>query len=509
MVWKFSRIARRTREFLEIVDRLEKCNVTLVSVTEQIDTSTPVGKMMRTIMAGFAELQSTELSEQISSTWQTKLKQGKRPPGPLPLGLRWEDGHVVPDPEHIETVRKMFEIYAEQGSSHAVWHWLNENHVPSPGGKTKWSVLGIRRILRNPLYVGIARWKGQLYQIDDPPALSMELWQAVQDAMDRLSHSPGDRTKRYLLSGLISCQMCGKPYSVTWQSSHEARGRPSVRRYRCNNRIPPDITCRGLFVDAESAETEVTRQVLEFFRNPAVRGRVEKAAKQAAEKAAAPLAKDIFVLRTEIGRLSGICDALFRDHYEAKIITREQFTAKNKEYADRMAELKGKLDRLEAERRNREAMPARYALLKQNLPDVAAGWETLSLSQRRLILSKLSVGVAVSGDLVLLSLLGHGLPLRAARIGQCWYVGREYTRLDYQGSAWTDRQLAYLAANYGKMPAERIARRLGKGIDSVYTMAYKLRRRGELGANLKDIEGINASILVKVLVRDQDPISST
>lgn len=99
-------------------------------------------------------------------------------------------------------------------------------------------------------------------------------------------------------------------------------------------------------VDAESLEAEVGKQVLEFFRNPSVRGRIEKAAREAAEKAAAPLAKEIFVLRTEIGRLSGICDALFGDHYEERIITREQFVAKNAEYSERMEELKGRLDRL-------------------------------------------------------------------------------------------------------------------------------------------------------------------
>ncbi|MDP2857813.1 MAG: hypothetical protein Q8P50_07545 [Bacillota bacterium] len=79
-----------------------------------------------------------------------------------------------------------------------------------------------------------------------------------------------------------------------------------------------------------------------------------------------------------------------------------------------------------------------------------------------------------------LSILGHALPLRAARVNQTWYVGQEYTRLDWQASGWTDRQLRYLTANYGRVPAGKIAYRLGKGIDSVYTMVYELRKRREL-----------------------------
>ncbi|HYG58883.1 MAG TPA: recombinase family protein, partial [Symbiobacteriaceae bacterium] len=121
VVWKFSRLSRRLREFIEICDRVEAAGAGVVSVTEQVDTSTPAGRLIRNVLASFAQFQSEEISEQIFESWLTKARRGERPPGAAPFGTINQKGILAPDPVTHPHLLAMFRVFRDTGSVRAVW----------------------------------------------------------------------------------------------------------------------------------------------------------------------------------------------------------------------------------------------------------------------------------------------------------------------------------------------------------------------------------------------------
>ncbi|HLN62606.1 MAG TPA: recombinase family protein, partial [Symbiobacteriaceae bacterium] len=174
VVWKFSRLSRRLKEFIEICDRLEAAGAGVVSVTEQVDTSTPAGRLIRNILASFAQFQSEEISEQIFESWRTKAMRGERPPGLAPFGTVNNRGVLEPHPETHAHLLAIYRLFVETGSVRAVWDYLAAQGVPAPRA-AGWSLNTIRGILTNPVYIGRIEWAGDTYDGRWAPLVPVEL----------------------------------------------------------------------------------------------------------------------------------------------------------------------------------------------------------------------------------------------------------------------------------------------------------------------------------------------
>lgn len=146
IVYSLSRLARSTRDALDIVDRLHKAGANLVSLSESIDTTTAMGKFFFTVLAGLAALERDLIAERTSMAMAHKRSLGEYTGGQPPYGFRVVDGMVVEDADEQRVIR-IVKYKQQRGLNSAeIARRLNEIQVPCRG--SVWHAKSVRRVLR-------------------------------------------------------------------------------------------------------------------------------------------------------------------------------------------------------------------------------------------------------------------------------------------------------------------------------------------------------------------------
>ena len=147
VVYSLSRLARSTRDAIDIAERLHKAGADLVSLTESIDTTTAAGKMVFRMLAVLAEFERDLVSERTTAALAHKRGKGERI-GTIPYGWRLADDGVTLEAIQAEqaVVREISTMRAERRSYRAIADELTRRGVPTKkrkGGWTHQAVAGI------------------------------------------------------------------------------------------------------------------------------------------------------------------------------------------------------------------------------------------------------------------------------------------------------------------------------------------------------------------------------
>lgn len=204
LCYKLDRLARNMRDY-SMLEEME--GMSIISVTEALPTGAS-GRFVASIHAAVSRLYSDQLSERVKHAALTKVSMGGWP-GPAPTGYLndTQTKTLIPDPQMAPIVKLIFEAYAREDISLVQ---LVER-ARDLGLRTRTgSVLAkgpLHHILRNPIYCGMLRWEGNLYQGSQEPIVSRSLFDAVQDRLQG-RHAP--QTKRsFAYRGLMTCGYCG------------------------------------------------------------------------------------------------------------------------------------------------------------------------------------------------------------------------------------------------------------------------------------------------------------
>ncbi len=168
LVWKFDRLSRNLIHAVTTVHRLqEEHGVAVRSVSEPIDTATPMGRMIFSVLAGMAEQERETIVRRTLAGKREKARQGGFAGGATPLGYkRDKDGGLVVDPAEAAIVRRIFTMREQGYSPRQIADALNAEGVPGKRGG-RWYPATVRYILDNPKYRGFVeyyfRWDGEEY----------------------------------------------------------------------------------------------------------------------------------------------------------------------------------------------------------------------------------------------------------------------------------------------------------------------------------------------------------
>jgi site-specific DNA recombinase len=217
--WKIDRFSRFTEGGLRDLRRLEGAGKRLAFVTEDIDTSGPMGKFVYVVMLAMAEY----FLDNIKASWLTAreraVKRGAYV-GRAPFGYeRGEDGTIHPHPEHAPIMTEAFRLAAGGGLRPA----MDYLQLKAPG--RDWTPGHLRRLLASRAFLGDTR-NGEFFQASTHAAIvTLATWSAAQTD-SRPYHRTSDQ---YPLSGLLRCANCRGPMEGS-------RGGSRQRTYRCGNR---------------------------------------------------------------------------------------------------------------------------------------------------------------------------------------------------------------------------------------------------------------------------------
>jgi site-specific DNA recombinase len=152
--WKLDRFCRSLVDLVNIERMLRQWNVGLCSVTEFIDTTTPVGRFNFRNLASVAELEREIIGERARLGLHALARQGKWPNPHPPLGYdKHEDGRLVINRAEAELVKKIFQLYLKYKSMSHVAYLLNKERVQTKRGR-RWNARAVKDVLANKLYIG-------------------------------------------------------------------------------------------------------------------------------------------------------------------------------------------------------------------------------------------------------------------------------------------------------------------------------------------------------------------
>ena len=148
VVYSLSRLARSTKNTIEISERLDKAGADLVSLSEKLDTTSAAGKMVFRMMAVLAEFERDQISERTSTAMAHKKSKGERV-GTVPFGfLLLDDGKTLVNDEKEQGIIELLELLRDSGLSYGKCaDILNSKSVPTKKTGAKWQGTTIRNIL--------------------------------------------------------------------------------------------------------------------------------------------------------------------------------------------------------------------------------------------------------------------------------------------------------------------------------------------------------------------------
>ena len=165
VVYRLDRISRNISDFTGLIDELNKLEVSFVSIREQFDTSTPMGRAMMFIISVFSQLERETIAERIRDNMHELAKTGRWLGGNAPTGFKSEavskvtvDGKtrksfkLVPIPEEAEIPKMIFDLYTETDSLTAVEAEMLRRRIKTKQGKD-FTRFAIKGILQNPVYM--------------------------------------------------------------------------------------------------------------------------------------------------------------------------------------------------------------------------------------------------------------------------------------------------------------------------------------------------------------------
>jgi site-specific DNA recombinase len=259
VVHSLDRWSRNLRVTLESFKQLADNGIAFVSITENIDYSTPEGKLFIAMLGAFAQYFSDSLAKHTSKGLKERALNGL-PNGDLPFGYRRGDisnpaedkkrVYIVPD--EAEAIKQIFNMYAGGNQSLAsLAAWLNskglrtrnkrelkdgfENIVKGPRPFTLYSV---RWLLHNPFFTGKVSYRGQLYPGIHEAIISQGLFDRVQERLKiakNRSKTFSPNYRLYLLKGIVRCVYCGYPlWSETTRKGYTYYREPRNSRAHFN-----------------------------------------------------------------------------------------------------------------------------------------------------------------------------------------------------------------------------------------------------------------------------------
>ena len=205
VVYKIDRLSRSLLDFLQMVKMFDSQNVSFVSITQQINTSTPAGRLMINVLMSFAEYEREITGERIRDKIAASKKKGMWMGGMPPLGYDIENRKLIINQKEAVVIHGIFKEFIRYESVTTVAHHL---HLKGVKGKAWTSKRGntregaelnkghVYRILNNQVYIGKISHKKTIYDGEHQPIITQEIWDAAQAIMDK--HSGGVRRKRIL-----------------------------------------------------------------------------------------------------------------------------------------------------------------------------------------------------------------------------------------------------------------------------------------------------------------------
>jgi site-specific DNA recombinase len=266
VVYKVDRLSRSLLDFARLLSVFEKRGVSFVSVTQEFNTSTSMGRLTLNILLSFAQFEREIISERTRDKLSAARRKGKWTGGSPVLGYDIQGGRLAVNSAEAERVREIFTICAGCTTLRAAQTEVDAHGLVSKAwisksgkqhGERRFTQSTLGALLRNVLYIGEVSHKGVAYPGEQTAIVDRTLWARVQEHL-KLETRRGARHGKVeaLLSGLLYCAQCGERMRTTYSSR---QGRRHLY-YECRTR-KGDAKCQQKPVASVDLEPSLLEQL--------------------------------------------------------------------------------------------------------------------------------------------------------------------------------------------------------------------------------------------------------
>ncbi|MCW6075526.1 recombinase family protein [Clostridium sporogenes] len=315
--YRLDRISRNVSDFSSTLELLQEYNVDFISIKEQFDTSTPMGRAMVYISSVFAQLERETIAERVRDNMLELAKSGRWLGGTPPIGFKskritYLDGEykerslvqLVPDPKELEFIKFISDKYEELGSVHKIRKYSLQNNIKTKNA-CNYSLRVLADTLRNPAYVkadkkvlNYLESKGMnvvgktnnkngilVYNKKDKKSkqkdksewiaavakhegvIDATRWLRIQETLDKNGFKKAMGTSKVaLLTGLIRCKKCGSPMRITYGRTNKDGSKHHY--YACDMKFASGGTrCINKNLNGAKSEEIIIDKIKELTKN--------------------------------------------------------------------------------------------------------------------------------------------------------------------------------------------------------------------------------------------------
>lgn len=276
IVYKVDRLSRSLADFVRLIELFDQTGVSFVSVTQQFNTSTSMGRLTLNVLLSFAQFEREVTSERIRDKIAASKKKGMWMGGLVPLGYDRVEKQLVVNEDEAHLVRHIYQRYLALGCVRELKAELDrdgylskprpEHHKSS--GRKPFSRGALYTILRNAVYVGKVHHKGELHDGRHAAIVNQKTWEKVQATLAR------NRSNKAARSSAKYPSLLG---SLVWDDKSNRMSPTYTRRknrhygYYVSQAVlqyKKDEAGSVIRIPGKTLETTVTDLLLGYLNNP-------------------------------------------------------------------------------------------------------------------------------------------------------------------------------------------------------------------------------------------------
>ncbi|WP_254508565.1 recombinase family protein [Anatilimnocola floriformis] len=389
-VYKVDRLSRSLLDFARMMEVFDKHNVAFVSVTQQFNTATSMGRLVLNVLLSFAQFEREMISERTRDKIAAARRKGKWVGGMPLLGFDVENSKLVPNPAEVEMIREIFGLYAEQQAMTKVARQLNERGWRTKSWTTKKGrTIGglpftkgrLWQLLTNPAYIGKVKYKDEVHPGEHKGIVDEVLFLKVQAALTRGKQDGGAGNRNRhgaLLRGLLRCSCCDSPMHHVYTK----KGPKQYRYYVCAKAQRDGWdTCAAPSIPAGEIEAFIVEQLKALAESP--------------ELLAATLAQARAQQTVEVDSLGGELQKLNRQRVSVEQAVRR--SPGDGALAEKLAGIKDSIRATETALSRATAATIDEPRVRAGLADFCRLWHALSTREQVRVIELLVETVAHDG----------------------------------------------------------------------------------------------------------------
>jgi site-specific DNA recombinase len=281
VVYKVDRLSRSLLDFAKMMETFEKRQVSFVSVTQQFNTASSMGRLVLNVLLSFAQFEREMIAERTRDKMGAARRKGKWVGGRPAIGYDVDPAgrRLVVNTDEAALVREVFDLYLKERSLLRVTEilngrglrtktWITRKGTRREGGL--WDKNTVHRLLTNVVYIGKVDYRGAIYDGEQQAIVDPRTFKKVGELLAGARCDRGGVARNehgFLLRGLIRCRACGSVMTSSFSVAHSRQ----YRYYKCTSTDRRGVVgCPIRSVPAVEFERYVVARLRDMTKNPEV-----------------------------------------------------------------------------------------------------------------------------------------------------------------------------------------------------------------------------------------------